>query len=861
MEEVLTQKPNDRQKEAIGTLDKNILLLAPAGTGKTNTLAGRVANILLQKQALPEEILCLTFTNKACREMQARIIEKIGLAGKKVVVKTFHGFCYDVIKNETKRKLDVFADFTIFDETDCQGLIEEVTDKFQSKALQNLIVQLKEKRAEYALFSDDSEADYTKALEKLIAEDSASLCKECNSYFKFDKQLFNYWQQHGAKITANYDKRLHELHGLDFTDLITNVYQLFQQPAVAKRWTERFAFINIDEVQDTSRLEYDIISQIFGNSYLLLCGDYFQTIYEWRGSDPVYILKKYEREYSPLRIVLYENYRSTQVLLNASFACLKHLFPDLVATLYPDGMQAASKEIGQPITLKGAMYVSEEAQWIYNTIQKLPEKNYSRICILTRNNRYNKVLSDNFASLSYLLPAAQRIPFMIIEEAKFYRRQEIKDALAFLKLIVNKHDEASLIRILNRFGKGIGPMKIKQITANEYRDAGIRLTDFIDGNAISHGDPFTLLTCELAKDNVVVFDVEATGVDTTSDEIIQIAGVRLNKDGQVKAEFNRLLKPTKSVGDSEAVHGFSDEYLQENGEDPAKVLSDFCAFAKGAVIVWHNVSYDLSILASQLGRLKLPELFYLEYYDTLDIFRRFYPNLPNHKLEYLGKFCQVKHESSHDAFDDILATAEILLYALKQKIEPQAAKRRMLMQKWWDVFAPLAAKIKEFRQVAYKIRLADLLVEIVLKGGLQAYYQKETKRMENLRNLFRNTKAMDDINMSPKDMITHFLRYTTLSNTELDLLLQKQQIPIITVHQAKGSEFDYVFLAGLQENDFPIFNAEENGCLAEEARLFYVAITRAKKKLFLSWCQNNNGRYRRMSRFLKSIPREYIDNV
>ena len=102
MEEVLTQKPNDRQKEAIGTLDKNILLLAPAGTGKTNTLAGRVANILLQKQALPEEILCLTFTNKACREMQARIIEKIGLAGKKVVVKTFHGFCYDVIKNETK---------------------------------------------------------------------------------------------------------------------------------------------------------------------------------------------------------------------------------------------------------------------------------------------------------------------------------------------------------------------------------------------------------------------------------------------------------------------------------------------------------------------------------------------------------------------------------------------------------------------------------------------------------------------------------------------------------------------------------------------------------------------------------------
>lgn len=861
MEEVLTQEPNDRQKEAIRTLDKNILLLAPAGTGKTNTLACRVANILLKEKALPEEILCLTFTNKACREMQARIIKTIGSPGKKVVVKTFHGFCYDVIKNETKRELDIFADFTIFDETDCQGLIGEIADKFSSKALQNLIAQLKEKRAEYGMFSDNSEADYAKTLARMLAEDSASLRKGCNINFKFDKQLFNYWQQQGAVITSCYDKRLHELHGLDFTDLITNVYQLFQQPAVTKRWTERFAFINIDEVQDTSRLEYEIISQIFGNSYLLLCGDYFQTIYEWRGSDPIYILKKYEREYSPLQIVLYENYRSTQVLLNASFACLKSLFPKLVKALYPDGMQAASKEIGQPIVLKGAMDVSEEAQWIYNTIQNLPEKNYSRICILTRNNRYNKSLSDNFASLSYFLPAEQRIPFMIIEEAKFYRRQEIKDALAFLKLIVNKHDEASLIRILNRFVKGIGPTKIKQITAKEYREAGIRLTDFIDDNAISHGDPFMLLTGELAKDNVVVFDVEATGVDTTSDEIIQIAGIRLDKNGQVKAKFNRLLKPTKSVGDSEAVHGLSDTYLQEHGEDPVKVLSEFCAFANGAVIVGHNVGYDLSILASQLGRLKLPALFYLEYYDTLDVFRRFYPNLVNHKLEYLGRFCEVKHKSSHDAFDDIMATAEILLYALKHNIEPQAVKRRELMQKWWAVFMPLAAKMQEFRQKAYKLRLADMLAEIVLKGGLQAYYQKETKRMENLRNLFRNTKALDDITISPQDMITRFLRYTTLSNTELDLLLQKPQVPIITIHQAKGSEFDYVFLAGLQEETFPVFGAEENGCLAEEARLFYVAVTRAKKKLFLSWSQIMNGYCKHMSRFLKSIPREYIDNV
>ena len=134
---------NAAQREAVMDLQENILLLAPAGTGKTNTLACRIANILEQKRAEPEEILCLTFTNKACREMKERIIARAGEAGRRVIVKTFHGFCYDVIKTEAKRHSDLFADFTIFDETDCLSLIRElIDDTWPDRSVQSLIASV-----------------------------------------------------------------------------------------------------------------------------------------------------------------------------------------------------------------------------------------------------------------------------------------------------------------------------------------------------------------------------------------------------------------------------------------------------------------------------------------------------------------------------------------------------------------------------------------------------------------------------------------------------------------------------------------------------------------------------------------------
>lgn len=880
------QRLNTEQKNAVEELEQHILLLAPAGTGKTDTLSCRVVNIIQKSRALPEEILCLTFTNKACREMKARITEHMQDAslGERVPVKTFHGFCYDIIKCEAKAHTDLFADFTIADETDCQSILQELTEKaWPAYALQNLVSSLKEAAAAYVYQGRLSAPDsgsvlpdfghakepealtgfYQKALAVMLKEQPEKIKKHTAEQYNFSPAFYDWWRQNGARLTAAYDSKLHDLHALDFTDLITQAGKLLFQPAIGAKWTDRFTYINIDEVQDTSELEYDIVSRIFGKSRLLLCGDYFQTIYEWRGSKPEAILRKYQEAYHPRLIKLLENYRSTKTLLNASFDCLEQLFPERVSALYPDGMESVSSEQGEPVELKGALDVAEEAQWIYYRIQKLALEDYRQVCILTRSNKYNKQLSDYFRSLNCQQPLEERLPFMLIDEMKFFRRQEIKDVLAFLKLILNNHDASSLIRLLNRFGKGIGPATIKTIGADAVRSTGLKLTDFLDTDARNTGDPFAILLEALAAGKVVVFDVESTGVDPTREEIIQIAGIRLAPDGSIAEEFKRNLKPTKSVGQSVRVHGLTDAWLATHGEDAKQALLDFSAFARGAVLVGHNVTYDLSITSSHLSRLGLPQLSYRSWYDTLDIFRRFYPNLPNHKLEFLGEYCRVSHKSSHDAMDDILATAEILYYAIENNIRPQTEARRTYFAKWQDLFHGLALQFREFKEEAPCIRPWKLIGEIVVRAGIKDYYEKkkEYQRIQNLRELYSQAQMLDDTSLQPLDAIERFLHYTTLSNTELDVLTRKPQIPIITIHQAKGCEFDYVFLAGLQEGTFPNFQAGQSGRTDEEARLFYVAITRAKKQLFLSWSQQFYNHYREMSRFIKSIPRKYLRNA
>ncbi len=653
------------------------------------------------------------------------------------------------------------------------------------------------------------------------------ICK--NEKYMVDKTLVDYLKIYGYLMVISYDKKLYERHGLDFNDLIIKVHDLFQKDKITTYWREKYKFIHIDEIQDTSEIEYNIVSKLFKNNNIMLSGDYYQTIYEWRGSNPSIIFDNYKKEFNPEFIVFDKNYRSSEILLKASYGFLTNAFGDGVNEIYKEGIEPRANIKGDLIEFKKAYDFMEEATFIFNKIKSLKVEKLSRVAILTRNNRINIALSEKFKILNSKLPKEDRVGFLLVDEFKFFRREEIKDVLAYLKLIVNDFDSNSLKRILKKFGKGIGERTIEEIEKEENIKIGVRLTDLIHKNTQEYGDYYELLTRELDNENVVVFDVESTGINIIEDEIVQIAGIKINNKGEVIESFQRFLIPKKSVGDSYLVHGFSDQFLKENGENKKVVLKDFLEFIKDTVIVGHNVTFDISILNSELERLSLEKASFKTYYDTLDIARRFYPSLTNHKLETLSKLFNTETKSSHDAMDDILATKDVLMAMLKEKVKPTIINRMVVYGKYIKKFEPIYEEITNLKKLSYIKNPKDIIGEIVNKTKIKEIYKDQYIKINNLREFFVIAKEIENKEISSRDNLIELLKITSLSNSELDRMLTKYpRVPIITVHQAKGAEFDYVFLAGLQNNIFPNYMAVKEGNEIEEKRLFYVAMTRAK---------------------------------
>ena len=875
MDDAILHGLNAEQRAVVADLDHHILLNAPAGTGKTNVLARRVAALVESGRAAGSQILCLTFTNRACKELKNRIFSTAHEKGLDVVVKTIHSFCYSLIKEESKAGSDVCSDFLVYDDEDCKNIVAslplslDVSARGRMQNIQNFIEASKKYCALHDCQSGDVLADFASGAEA-ICRDDGRLRSFCTNYTdSVDAELEQWLATNGVGLMEQYTAALSANHALDFEDLIVRASLLLRQDDVCRRWQNRFAYIAIDEMQDTSDIEYDLISRLFPGRIVLLCGDYFQTIYEWRGSHPDAILRRFTADYRPVRITFTINYRATETLLQASSACLANLFGPSVASFYPAPGTAAGHEQGEPIVAVETAHFMDEARWIFRQIAALPPQERTKACIMTRTNRCNKVVWNGVRSHNEGLPQERRLPFTMIDQFQLFKRQECKDVAAFLRLTMNKHDALSLKRILLRFAERIGRRTIDTIESPSYRRLGLGLCDFIDGDALTLGDPFGRLLTALEKGSVVVFDVESTGTDTTRDDIIQIAAIRLNERCEIAGKFNAYVRPNRSVGDSYYIHHISDELLRREGRDPKEALADFLRFADGAVIVGHNVSYDLRILRSELRRLSMDSPDDIAYYDTLDIFRRFYPNLPNHKLSYLSSRFTPDTQSSHDAFDDIVATAAILRYALDEHIRPHTAQRRSCMAIYAPLFKPVSERLHELRQLSYTQRPCDLIAAVMLRCGVKDYYEgqqgrteqeEHIDRMENIRKLYSLAKETDTPGQDPRDALTEFLQLTALSNSELDSLLEKKpQIPIITIHQAKGLEFDYVFLACLQDGVFPLSRAADDSReLDEEKRLFYVAMTRARKRLFLSWHRREGKHLYGPSRFITAIPGQYL---
>lgn len=813
--------PNLQQQRIIDTLDGALLVLAPVGTGKTRVLAERSLHAI-QEGVPAQRILCLTFTNRAAEQMRERVMQYDADAARQATMRTFHSICAYILRVEA-RAIGLPADFVIYDDVDSAEMVAEIfqTGRFDSRDTKRIVGRIADCKIRAQLDGGRSEPNWQRIFAPMVG------AWHVNS---------------GDRRAILYQDMLEQQHALDFADLILYARLALKRfPEARQRWTQRFDFIQVDEVQDTHLSEYEIVRALAQHSRsVALIGDIDQTIYGWRGSEPRRVIDQYARDFQPQQLDLTWNYRATRTLLKAadSFA---ESFQQRTTAIEPSPNCA----LGEPIQVHRARDTRQEAHWIAQQIQRLsggaPNYPYHSIAVLSRTNQ-------RATTVAYVLESMS-IPCITVDAFEFFRRQEIKDALACLRLVTNPNDKYAASRMLLRPSRGIGPVTLSRIH-DEGTLCGLRLTDMLKVETIVHQDPFAPLIAAYEQGEIVVFDVETTGLAVGDDEVVEVAAVRL-RAGKPVACFHEYLRARKPVGDSQAIHGHSDAFLAAHGLPAREVLADFLAFSQGAHLVGHNVGFDIAILAAQARQLDL-NVDLEAWTDTWDIAQRFV-EAENYRLETLAQVLGLDVAPTHKAPDDVAATVK-LLDALMPNVKERAQQRRRIVSELGRPFYPLAQQVAEWRHAMVVTRPPDLLASILTDSGLGTFYASDPKRRGHLAELIDLFDQRDPIKLHPETALRVLLEYAALAKN-VDLLSEKDNmVVVITIHQAKGLEFDTVFIAGARENEIPSYYSVQNGDIEEERRVFYVAMTRAKERLLISSHElNERGYYDPESRFVGEI--------
>ncbi|MFM6151895.1 MAG: 3'-5' exonuclease, partial [Sphaerospermopsis kisseleviana] len=536
-------------------------------------------------------------------------------------------------------------------------------------------------------------------------------CKTKASYVQLSpnyplEQLFLPLGMRDARLASKYQTILQERHGLDFADLIFSVRSLFYSYLeIRQRWKNRFDFIQVDEVQDTHLTEYEIVRNLAARTgNIAIIGDLDQTIYEWRGSEPEQVVREFKQDFQPQEYSLVWNYRATKTLLNTA-----SVFADSFETRYTKITPAPNCENGKLIPINTAKNEDDEGLWIAEQIKNLAENNpdfpYNRVAVLTRTHKRIEVISK--------ILEKSNIPCITVEQHQFFMRQEIKDALAYLRFIVNPFDTGSMLRMLLRPSRGIGNVTINNVI-NEGEVCGFKLTDMGARQTFIDGDPFRNLITAYDSGKIVVFDVETTGFLAGKDEVIEIAAITLI-NGEITSEFHAYIKNTVPVGDSQAIHGYSDEFLTKNGRNYSDVFTEFIEFVEDAFLVGHNLGFDIKMIIADAQKLGLstPEFIWG---DTWDLAKRFI-KADGYSLENLATQLNLNYLPSHRALDDTHTTVE-LLAILIPLVKYRADYRQALVHRYGEEFEPLANDIHSWKNASQKLRPADLLGNILIESGL-----------------------------------------------------------------------------------------------------------------------------------------------
>ncbi|HGF7585426.1 MULTISPECIES: DNA helicase PcrA [Enterococcus] len=418
---------NPRQKEAVLHTDGPLLLMAGAGSGKTRVLTHRIAYLIEEKEVNPWNILAITFTNKAAKEMKERVNAILASGGEDVWVSTFHSMCVRILRRDVDF-IGYNRNFTIIDSSEQLTLMKRI---------------LKE------LNIDPKKYD-PRSILGTISQAKNSL----QTPQDFAKMQGSYYEEIAAKCYAAYQKELQYNQCMDFDDLIMNTIRLFEEhPDSLTYYQNKFHYIHVDEYQDTNHAQYTLVNLLAGRfRNLCVVGDADQSIYGWRGADMQNILD-FEKDYPDATVILLEqNYRSTKNILSAANQVIENN-----SNRKPKNLWTENKE-GNKITYYRADNERDETRFIVDRMQeeiRSNHRNYGDFAILYRTNAQSRVMEET------LLKA--NIPYKMVGGHKFYDRKEIKDILAYLNVLANPQDSISFERIVNSPKRGIGPGSIEKL--------------------------------------------------------------------------------------------------------------------------------------------------------------------------------------------------------------------------------------------------------------------------------------------------------------------------------------------------------------------------------------------------------------
>lgn len=741
---------NPAQREAVLTTEGPLLVLAGAGSGKTRVLTFRIAHMLGDLGVKPWQVLAITFTNKAAAEMRERLAALIPNGTRGMWVCTFHAMCVRMLREDADL-LGYTGQFTIYDDDDSKRMVRDIMQALgiEQKQFPINMIRSKISSAKNAMIGPE---------DMLKSADSPN-----------DKKA--------AQVYLELERRLRAANAMDFDDLLVRTLELLRtRPEVLDKYQERFRYISVDEYQDTNHVQYEIANLLAAKyQNLMVVGDDDQSIYSWRGADITNILD-FEKDFKNCKTVkLEQNYRSTGHILSAANAVVRH------NSQRKDKRLFTAEGDGEKIQAFQASDERDEGRWIAGEIEKLHSKgtSYDDIAVFYRTNAQSRILEDMFLRAG--------VPYKIVGGTRFFDRAEIRDVMAYLKMIVNPADEMSVKRVINTPRRGIGSTSIQKI---EQLARDNRCSFF--------------QACEIATAETGMFSAK---VRNGLSSFVALVREGRRMDGELKDVVEMIVDKTGLLQAFRAEGTMESESRVENIQEFLGVAAEF-----------EETHEDIEGTLESLEELRaagvadVPAGAELEPVVESAPAPEPGPSAPASSFEAL---VGARDAAGSNPLDSLAAPA----------LSPQDA---------------LAAAIAGNAYAAP----TELPAGAVHADEIERTYGPLT------------CKALPAL-----------MEWLALRSDLDSLAGETHAITMMTIHSAKGLEFPAVFVAGMEEGIFPHVHdfggSDDPGKLEEERRLAYVAITRARKRLFLTYAATRrtygSTSANPRSRFLNEIPFEDIE--